>query len=95
MYGEQEVCKQAEPDDEPTKQSEQTIEAGALRDFGEVWNPNELKLLDRVKQIKRQKLLHEGDTLTKQDFIGFSKTTSLKRAKDEDYLNEEGVEIQR
>ena len=93
MYGEQEVCKQAEPEEENAKQNEQIpVE---LPGFGEVWNPNELKLLDRVKKIKRQKLLHEGDALTQQDFIGFSKTSGLKRAKDEDYLNEEGVEIQR
>ena len=33
--------------------------------------------------------------LAEQDFIGFSKTSNLKVAKDEDYLYEEGVEMQK
>ena len=63
--------------------------------FGQEWNPTELKLVDRVKQIKRQKLLHEGDALlTLQDFIGFAKTSKLKAPNAEDYLYEEGAELQ-
>ena len=39
-------------------------------------NTKEMKLIDRVKMLKRQKYLSDGGALlAQQDFIGFSKTS--------------------
>ncbi len=44
--------------------------------FGVELNLEELKMVERVKQLKKQKLRHEGDALlSKQDFIGFAKAS--------------------
>lgn len=52
-------------------------------------------MVERVKQLKRQKIKHEGDALLgTQDFIGFAKTASANKAPDRmlmeyDYVVEE------
>ena len=45
--------------------------------------------MDRVKEIKRQKVSAEGGQLAGQDFIGFAKTSFNPKHKI-DFLDEEG-----
>ena len=96
MYGEQEVLPNPEKNNDAAEIPVDGADPATALQFGQDWNPNELKMLERVKNNKRQKRQNEGEgMLAEQDFIGFSKTSNLKVAKDEDYLYEEGVEMQK
>lgn len=67
MYGSSEMQTSAQPD-EPWKQ-DQNMEIDS------VFDEHEKKMIEKVKDLKRRKVAHQGGAhLEQQDFIGFSKT---------------------
>ena len=75
MYGSSTIDQK--PEDECDQEMEDNVvEPEQAAAFGVELNMEELKMVERVKSLKRQKVKHEGDALLgQQDFIGFAKTT--------------------
>ena len=53
MYGEQEVLPNPEKDNDAAEIPADEADPATALQFGQDWNPNELKMLERVKNNKR------------------------------------------